>query len=487
MKKTNLGNNSKNKKILLFEPGTKLDKFPPLGLIELGAFLRQEGFEVLIEDYSGLDIHDNETQKLIEEFNPFVVGVRVLTGPNILRGLQISKIAKKIGKLVVWGGPHPTILPEQTLKNKNIDAVVIGEGEYAFIDLIDYFSDKRKEKPLGCGIKDSKGKVTIMSAHNKIYDLNRAPLPAWDLLKDINRYFPEKEHNILPLSTTRGCAYNCGFCHNSNSNVKKYLGCYRVAEPFRAIEEYKFVQGLVKNKIDFLDVGEDLHLVTKDYAKRFCKTLNESGLGLKWSSSARFHAMDLEICGLIVSSGCERVLFGVESGCPRIQKLINKPVELEHAKQICKKLVDKGVLVTNAYIFGHPTETLEELKMTFKFLKEIPASQNLIQMYRPLPATPYFELCKASKKGKELIIPNKLEGWASFGVLGSEQNFSEIDDKPLLKYYYLFNLKEQLKYLFNLERYYLRKGMYSHFVKTLYENRFTFKAKEIIFDKFKRK
>lgn len=472
------------RKILLFEPGTKLDKFPPLGLIELGSFMRQEGFEVLIEDYSGLDVDVKEVEKLIKEFDPFIVGVRVLTGPNILRGLEISKAAKKFGKLVVWGGPHPTILPEQTLQNENIDAVVVGEGEYAFLDLINFLSKKTRKKPFGCAIKDSKSKIMVMPCQKKVYDLDKAPLPAWDLLKDIDSYFPEKEHNVLPISTTRGCAYNCGFCHNSNSNVKKYLGCYRVAKPERAIEEYKFVQGLIKNKIDFLDVGEDLHLVTKDYARRFCDAVVKSGLGLKWATSARFHAMDLEICDLIADSGCEKVLFGVESGSPRIQKLINKPVQLEHARDVCKKLISRGVLITNAYIFGHPTETLDELKMTFKFLKEIPASQNLIQMYRPLPATPYFELCKASSRGGELIIPNNLEGWASFGVLGAEQNFSEIPDKLLWRYYFLINFKEQLKYLFNLERYYLRKGMFLEFVKGFYKNRFIFKAKELLIDRF---
>lgn len=474
---------NEKKRLLLIEPGTKLDIFPPLGLIELAAFLREKGFEVMIADYSGLDIDDAGVKRLIERFDPFIIGVRVLTGPNILRGLKISKIAKKIGKIVVWGGPHPTILPEQTLKNEYIDAVVIGEGEYAFLDLINYLSGNKGVTPFGCGIKKDR-KIIVLEPQKKIVELDKMPLPAWDLLKDVNRYFPDKRNNALPMSTTRGCPYKCGFCHNSNANVKKYLGCYRISPPSRAINEYAFVSSLVKNEIGFLDVGEDLHLVNKDYTKKFCDTMANSGLKLKWFTSARFHTLDIETIDMIAKSGCDRILFGVESGSPRIQKLINKPLPLEHAKKICKRCIDKDILVTNAYIFGHPTETLEELKMTLRFLKEIPADQNLIQMYRPLPATPYFEICKSLNGG--LIIPDKLEGWADFGVLGSERNFSEIPDKILFRHYYRINFYEQLKYLKNIEMYYLKRGMYGRFLKTFYQNRFVFKAREMVHNNLKR-
>lgn len=470
-------------KVLLVEAGTELSIFPPLGLMELGAFLRANNVEVLIKDYCGLNIDENELKNTIEKFDPFVVGVRVLTGPNILRGLAISRVAKELGRIVVWGGPHPTILPEQTLENQYIDAVVVGEGEYAFLDLLNYLDGKKNVKPLGCGIK-REGKIIVLQQQKKVVDLNKTELPAWDLVENVDRYFPDKKYNALPISTTRGCPYKCGFCHNSNANVKKYLGCYRIAEPSRAVKEYKFVSSIVKNEISFLDVGEDLHLVSKEYTNKFCDTLDKSKLGLKWFTSARFHTMDLELVNRIAKSGCDRILFGVESGSPRIQKLINKPVPLEHAKKICKALMDNDILVTNAYIFGHPTETLEELKMTLRFLKEIPADQNLIQMYRPLPATPYFEICKSLNKG--LLIPETLEGWADFGVLGSEKNFSEIPDKTLFKYYYKTNLFEQLKYLKNIEKYYIKRGMYKSFIRNLYRNKFTFKAREMIHNNLKR-
>ncbi len=462
------------KTILLIEPGARHTLYPPIGLMHLAAVLRNE-YNLIIKDYSGEELDLEKIKKEIEKSNPFIVGIRVLTGPPIPRALEITKIAKKLGKIIVWGGPHPTILPEQTLKNPNIDSVVIGEGEYTFQELIKYYEGK-KGKLEGVGIKKG-GKIKIYPASKHYVDLNKLPMPAWDLVENINKYFPDEKNNAIPISTTRGCAFKCGFCHNSNKNVKEYLGCYRIAEPQRAIDEYKFVQRLIKNKIGILDVGEDLHLVSKEYTRKFCETLKKSGLKLKWYTAARYQMLNNEIINMIADSGCIRILLGIESGSTRIQKMNNKIIELDKSREIAKLLKKRGIFVTNAYIIGHPTETEEELSLTLDFIKKIPADENLIQLYRPMPGTPYFELCIQENKIK---VPEKLEEWAGFGVLGRDVNVSKIPDKILFSTFYRVNAWQQLMYLFNQEKFFLRNKMYLPFFKNFINNRFTFKLKEYI-------
>lgn len=464
------------KKILLINPGNKYYPFPPLGLLSIGSFLRANGYEVKIKDYSGIDFNEDDVRKHIETFDGDIVGISVLTGPPLKRALMINKVAKELGKKTIWGGPHPTILPEQTLKSGYMDAIVIGEGEYSFLELIDYFHDKTKAIPNGVGIIIN-DKIKITNPQDKFVDLKKMPLPAWDLLEDINRYFPNKKHNELPLSTTRGCPFKCGFCHNANENVKKYLGCYRIADPELAIKEYELVQGLVKNKIDILDVGEDLHLVSKEYTRKFCSVMNNSNLNLKWYTSTRFGILDKGLIKMISKSGCIRILYGVESGSKRIQKLCGKIVPFDLARETCKELRKNNIFVINAYIFGHPTETLDDLKKTLKFIKKVPADENLIQMYRPFPATPYFEM--ALKEDKVRMI-NNLEGWCDFGVLGSEVDVSYIDRKTLMKYFYRVNIIEQGKAWFNYQKYYLRNDMYKQFMKSFIYNRFSYKLKEFL-------
>ena len=469
------------KGIFLAEVGAKYTPYPPIGIMHLASVL-QGKYNVTIKDYSGADIEENKVKRDIEKADPLLVGLRVLTGPPIPRAIKISEIAKKLGKKVVWGGPHPTVLPEQTLENKSIDAVVIGEGELTFQKLIKYFEGK-KEKLEGVGIKKN-NKIIITPASKISVDLDKMPFPAWELLENINKYFPEKRHNEVPISTTRGCAFKCGFCHNSNENVKKYLGCYRIANPKRAIDEYRYVQELVKNEIDTLNVGEDLHLISEDYAKKFCDALKESKLDLKWYTAARYQTLNKKIIDLIAQNKCTRILLGVESGSERIQKMNNKIVELENAVKIAKLLRKKKIFLTNAYVFGHPTETQEELSKTINFIKKIPADENLIQLYRPMPGTPYFKMCE--EKGK-VKIPDKLEGWEGFGVLGHDVNVSEVPSKFLFSSFYKINAWQQTKFLINQEKFYLRNKMYSQFFDYLKNNRFTFKLKEFLLEKESKK
>src|SRR3989344_338057 len=465
------------KNILLIESGARYTLYPPIGLMHLGAVLREK-YNVKIKDYSGREIDESKIKEDIQKSEAFVVGLRVLTGTHIPRAIKISEIAKRLGKIVIWGGPHPTILPEQTLQNPYIDAVVIGEGEYTFQKLLEHY-DGKKVKLEGVGLKKN-GKIKITPASKHFIDLDKLPLPAWDLIEDINRYFPDKRQNVLPLSTTRGCAFKCGFCHNSNKNVRRYLGCYRIANPQRVIEEYNLVKSLIKNKIEILDLGEDLHLVSKDYAKKFCDTLDKNGLNIKWVSAARYQTIDQEIIEMIAKKGCIRILLGIESGSPKIQKMNNKIIELERTIKIAEIIRKNKIFLTNTYIFGHPSESEEELNMTLYYIKKIPADENIIQIYRPMPGTPYFDLCIERKK---VQVPNKLEGWSGFGVLGNDINVSDIPTKKLLSIYYKTNLVEQSKFIINQQKYFLRNRMYKKFLKNFINNRFTFKLKEFMHKK----
>lgn len=462
------------KRILLIEPGARHTLYPPIGLMHLAAVLRKD-YEVCIKDYSGEEINEGEVRNSIEKIDPFIVGVRVLTGPPISRAVLVSKIAKSLGKIVVWGGPHPTILPEQSLKEEYIDSVVIGEGEYTFRQLIRHYEGEKVELE-GVGIK-TKNKIKITPASKHYINLDELPMPAWDLVENVDKYFPNKKNNLLPISTTRGCAFKCGFCHNSNKNVKEYLGCYRIANPKRAIDEYKFVQSLIKNKIDILDVGEDLHLVSEGYAKKFCDEIKNSGLNIKWYTAARYQTLSKEIIDLIADSGCIRILLGIESGSERIQGMNNKVVRLSEAKEKAGYLRKRGIFVTNTYILGHPTETEDELRKTVQFIREIPADENLIQLYRPMPGTPYFDICVERKK---VNIPDNLEGWQGFGVLGHDVNVSEITDNVLFSNFYKINAIQQSKYWINQQKFFLRNNMYEKFFRNIIDNRFTFKLKEFI-------
>jgi len=472
----------KKPKILFIEPGVKVTKWVPIGIVTLAGFMREKGYPVAVRDYSGKEIHEKEIVMTIKKENPKYVGVRVLTGPNIPRALKVSRIAKKLGKEVIWGGPHPTILPEQTLENPLIDAVVIGEGEYALIDLLNYLENVKvrgkKVKPLGSGIKNKKtGNITIYPPQKKVVDLEKLPIPAWDLLKNINEYFPAKTNNTFTVITSRGCPYKCAFCHNANENVKQYLGCYRIRSANSVLDEVEFVQKLIKNKIGMLDADSDYHLVNKDYVKDWCDTLKKRAPHLKWGTCGRYSTIDIEMIDMIKDANCVLINLGVETGSRRLQEFNQKIIELPKAIKIGKALKRRNIFLTNTYIFGHPTETYDEMKQTIKYIRKIPSSLNLIQIYRPIPGTPYYDL--SIKEGKVLPF-NKLEDWSTQGIMRDDINVSRIPSSKMFFYFYTINFFEQLKELINMQKYYLRNGFYRKFFNNIFDNRFVKKFKELL-------
>jgi len=157
--------------------------------------------------------------------------------------------------------------------------------------------------------------------------------------------------------------------------------------------------------------------------------------------------------------------------------VLNLEVDLPKAVKVAKTLRKNHVLLTNTYIMGHPDETINELTLTLMYMKKIPADQNLLQIYRPFPGTPYFNVFISRNK---VSIPKRLEDYNTFGVLGHHANISKIPTKMLYKEFYRTNLFEQTKHLVNLQRYYWRNSMYGQFFDSMKNNKFTFKLKEYL-------
>jgi len=464
---------------MLIAAGTEIMPHPPLGLLSIAAVLREKKYEVSIKDYSGIKLSEEIITQDLEKANPDIVAISALTGPYITRGILISNVAKKLGKKVVWGGPHVTILPKLTLEHPAIDAVVIGEAEIAFPKLVDFLRGKAP-CPDGVGVKNAEGNIVLAPPSHEFANLDALPLPAWDMLENIDRYFPYKKHNSVIIAATRGCMYKCGFCHNANKDVREYGGPYRNLSAPRVLKEFEFIRSLASKHIDRMDIGGDLLFSHEPYVKKFAQDIIDCGIKVKWTAASTVVGLPEQQIDAVAKAGCESITIGIESGSPRIQQILGKPIDFEKARRVTKKMRSHGVLVTCTYMIGHPTETWEEVQMTLNYMKTIPSDQNLLQFYRPFPGTPYYDVLIRQNK---ITPPEKLEDCATFGVLGYEVNMTEIPTKKLLALYYRINLYEQIKYLLNLERFYFRNGMYEHFSETIANNRFTYKLKEFIISK----
>lgn len=395
-------------KVLLVFPKTGLDKYSqlPLGLLSVASTIVKD-YEVKIIDQR---LDDNWAKKIDSESKDSIcVGITSMTGEQISNGIKISITAKE-NTNVIWGGVHPTILPKQTLENKNIDFIVRGEGEITFPLLIKAIKNKESIHNIkGVGYKDISG-IHINETSNYV-NLNNLPdLPYY--LLDMNKYITKRDsfQRCLTLETSRGCPHNCSFCSNPVIHKKKWR-CLNVEN---IIKKLNYLQS--RFNLDGIIFQEDNFFVNMKRIEEFCGKISMNNIG--WKANCRIKYLlnkDQSFLEMLEMAGCRVLQFGVESGSDRILSLLNKGLSVDDILEVNKKLAKTNILCRYNFIIGLPTETEEEIQRTLKFidkLKKENANLDLpfLNIYTPWPGTNLFSL--AVKNGFK--PPNSLEEWSRF-------------------------------------------------------------------------
>lgn len=395
-------------KVLLVFPKTGLDKYAqlPLGLLSIASTLVDD-YEVEIIDQR---IDEKWAEKVeLKSRDSICVGVTSMTGVQIANVIEISRIAKKHTKLI-WGGVHPTLLPHQTLQNKYIDIIVLGEGEVTFPLLLKALKDpKRFEHIRGIGYKDSKG---IHVNELRFLDMNTVPNLPYHLL-EIEKYLTKREgfKRCLSLETSRGCPHDCSFCSNPIIH-KRLWSCLNVEN---LIQKTKYLQN--RFKLDGIVYQEDNFFVNILRVKKFCEAIQKD-INIGWKANCRISYLlnkDSAFLKMLEKGGCKVLQFGVESGTNRILKLVNKGITIEDILKVNSKLAKGDLICRYNFIVGIPTETQEEIQSTLDFIEKLQSENaNLdtpfLNLYTPWPGTKLFDL--SIEKGFK--SPNTLDGWSKF-------------------------------------------------------------------------
>jgi anaerobic magnesium-protoporphyrin IX monomethyl ester cyclase len=158
----------------------------PMSLLCLATPLMNAGYDAKIIDQRVEPRWESILRQELQK-NPLCVGVSSMTGPQLRHALGISKMVKEYGNApVVWGGIHPSLLPEQTLKNKNIDIVVQGEGEETFFELIQALDGKQPLHTVK-GIWYKENDQLKSTRMRSFIDINKQPPPPYHLI-DLKNY-----------------------------------------------------------------------------------------------------------------------------------------------------------------------------------------------------------------------------------------------------------------------------------------------------------
>lgn len=347
-------------KILLVAPlppdETKHREDPPLGLAYIASCLVERGHEVKIWD---MGVYEGSILKEIETFQPSIIGIQVMTQHRFFVFNLTKAIKKRFQQIVtVLGGPHTTFTADEVLKRvQSVDIIVRGEGELAMCKIAD--GEKLSNVH---GISFRKNDIIVHNPPQHPLDLNKLPMPAYHLL-DLKKYalFLDGEPAI-PIFTSRGCPNKCIFC--SASHMWK---CMRVKKPQKVLEIVK------KLKNDFgynaFILEDDTFGTNYDIARKILKGFKQ--MDIKIGTKTRVNFLKRDFIKLLKNGGCTRVNFGVESGEPRILKVLKKNIELSQVINAVKNCTEFDIEPNTYFMAGNITETKEEVKKSIKFAKEL--------------------------------------------------------------------------------------------------------------------
>ena len=391
----------------------------PQSLLCISAYLEKAGLSVKVIDQR----IEKDWKKILQKSAPRFVGISSMTGKQIHYGLEVSKAARKCGATVVWGGIHPSLMPDQAIANEFVDVVVVGEGEETMVELV-----QRKDWKNVKGLVFKKDSKVIKTPPRKYIDLNKMPPLPYHLFRMEEYLIPFIGTRAIHVHTSRGCPNRCTFCYNIMFNN----GTWR---PMNA----KKVADLVETAVKKFNLGgvvftEDNFFVDLNRVKEIFMELDRRNMHIKWKADCRADYLDRmpeEFIKFLEDHGLDTLSIGVESGSQRMLDKIKKEITVEQVHRVNRKLAKTSITPRYSFMLGFPNEIEEDRKATLSIIIKIIEENNkamigIVSIFSPYPGCELYE--DSLKKG--FVPPATMEEWAGMSVTSTDMKFVE---KPLRK------------------------------------------------------
>ncbi len=407
-------------RIILVYPNLTHQENISLGLASVSAVLKQAGHEVLLYDFTW---HSKRGfLGFVRENNPDLIGFSVQSG-DLLFALNVASEIKKIVDIpVIFGGVHPTVAPIKTLKNAAVDYVCAGEGEFAFLELVNCLESGRPINNIaGIYSKASDGEPVISSPEGLIGDLDVLPFPDRELY-DFRKYI-RGAAGAVDVISSRGCPFQCSYCVNHvyhklhpDSPRIRYRSSENILQEIDALaKSYQF------SLIHFQD---DAFTFKKSFILDFCKEYKQA-FSFGFTCNSRVESIDDEVCHALKEAGCVSLNLGVEHGSERIRKeILNRHMGDEKIISAFKCAKQHKLKTYSFNMIGVPSETEETIKETIALNQRIQPDFVQVSIFQPYPGTKLRELCLEKRwvNGDESVpFSHKLKSVVSYPQLTSAQ------------------------------------------------------------------
>ncbi len=369
---------------------------PPLGLGYLASYLKKY---LNFHDIAIINTGEQTLQKIIDQ-QPEIVGFTAYTAGYYDVLQLMEQVKQQLKVTVLAGGPHITCLPHKL--SKYTDIGFIGEGEQTLLEVIQAYLNKGKLVPddlqkINGLVFWNHGKLQFSQPRLLIKILDQIPIPDRDLL-DIQQFL--KPSQILmsneflrgtTMLTSRGCPFNCIYCH-----VSAKWGKPRLHSPEYVVKE---MEHLVKNyQVEAITMSDDLFVSSTKRIEAIIEGMEHRKLlgKIRFLVDLRANMVNDQLIQLLKRMGVAKVALGLESGSNKIlQYLKGKNVTVEDNRNAVRVLNKYGIGAYCCFMIGAPPETIEDIRQTRDLIREIldMDTKNYCQLTvtTPLPGTQLWD------------------------------------------------------------------------------------------------
>lgn len=351
----------------------------PMGLFYVGAMLKAHGHQVEVLNWHNMGRRPDAIKEALVARNPQIIGFSIVHA-NRWGAIDIARLAKSLNPKVsiVMGGIGATFLWHHLLSHiAQIDYIVVGEGEYTFLQLVEALGQKADTDTVasiaGLALRRN-GRPVQQTPPRPIEDLDSLPPPA--------RYF-----DFQHIALTRGCPGRCTFCGSPRfwgRQIRAHSAGYFVDQ----------LQTLVERGNTFFFISDDTFTLNSKRVIEVCRQIIDRGLKITWQAISKVNTVNADTLYWMRKAGCIQISYGVESGSPEIRARLCKDIREDHIIKAFELTTAHGILPRAYFIYGSPGETAETIDETLALIDRIRPLSAIFYILDIFPGTDLYETYK---------------------------------------------------------------------------------------------
>lgn len=385
-------------RVLFVYPNVQRNRTPQLGIAVLSACLEKIGAETRLFDTTMIT-RGREAEpfrRIVADFRPHLIAYSVRSNEWTLV-LELLAIGKSLGIRQIMGGPHATHAPEESIPP--VDALVVGEGEGAMMDIARAVVAGRPLVGIPNTWVHTDEGVVKTPKRALIEDLDALPLPHWRLFEKshyddsyIRAMMDGTPKIVAAIEGSRGCPFTCTYCSN-HALMDAYRGggrWRREKSPGRMVEELEAFRAEF-GRLDFVYWVDEIWLTGVKRLKRF-RDLYKARIGVPFSIMERPECISEQKLEVISDAGLCFIAIGLESGDEELRAgLLNRRTHLDVLKRALILPKKFGVKVHAFTMVGLPGQGEASLMKTWSFMRQVMPDTAQFSFFFPLKGTKLYE------------------------------------------------------------------------------------------------